>query len=360
MANNNRAPTIMAPSSNYIPLIPNLATHTQFAPIYIEKPVIYIPNLQILKRDLTISSNLADKLAGDVAVGCGVTFVVAPFIGVVDKAIVQRAAGTHSMVGSGIESISNMARNPIAYIKSPTFLLMWGVYAATYSTANSLKTIMEHREYYRTRTPIVNPTATTSSNVTSANNGKLGVFLGTAVVNSSTSLFKDRAFARMFGTSGAATSIPMVTFGLWAARDCLVIGSSFILPDIMAKKLVDDWDIKKSDAQKISQLSLPVATQFLAGPIQLLGLDFYNRPLANHTFREAVMDRTRFLIQGYFGVVAARIARIAPGYGIGGIYNTQFRDQWREHLIEKEIMKMNENEASASHLVNLVTERHSS
>jgi hypothetical protein len=238
---------------------------------------------------------------------------------------------------------------------------MWAVYAATYSTANSLKTIVEHREYYRTQTPIVNPTATTSSNVaSSSNNGKLGVFLGTSVVNSSTSLFKDRAFARMFGTSGAATSIPKVTFGLWATRDCLVIGSSFILPDIMSKKLVDDWDMKKTDAQKISQLSLPIATQFLAGPLQLLGLDFYNRPLLNHTFREAVMDRTRFLLQGYFGVVAARIARIAPGYGIGGIYNTQFRDQWREYLIEKEIMKMNENEASACHLVNLVTERHSS
>ena len=345
----------MRHSSLSIPLIPNLAAHTQFAPIYIETPVFHSPNIQNLKRELTISSNLAEKIAGDVVVGCGVTFGIAPFIAVVDKAIVQRAAGTHTMVASGFESLSGMARNPVAYVRSPTFLLMWGVYAATYSTANTLKTVAEHQEFYKPKQENCNKISTQAS----VNNGKLAIFLGTAGVNSATSLFKDRAFARMFGTSGAAASIPMVTFGLWATRDCMVIGSSFILPDIMSKKLVDDWDMKKSDAQKLSQMSLPIVTQFLAGPIQLLGLDFYNRPLADLSFRQAVLNRARFVMNGYVGVVMARIARIAPGYGVGGIYNTQLRDRWREYLIEKEIMRMNEDAISATHLVNLVTERHS-
>lgn len=353
--NNDYVQDIIRRSSLCIPLIPNLAAHTQFAPIYIEKPVFHTPDFQNLKRELTISSNLAEKLAGDVVVGCGVTAGIAPFIAVVDKAIVQRAAGTHTMMASGFVSLSGMARNPGAYVRSSTFLLMWGVYAATYSTANSLKTIVEHREFYKPKQK--NNTKLSTQNL--ANNGKLAIFLGTAAVNSATSLFKDRAFARMFGTSGAAASIPMVTFGLWATRDCMVIGSSFILPDIVSKKLVDDWDMKKSDAQKFSQMSLPIMTQFLAGPIQLLGLDFYNRPLADFSFRQAVLDRTRFVMNGYVGVVTARIARIAPGYGIGGIYNTQYRDRWREYLIEKEIMRMNEDAASATHLVNLVTERHS-
>ena len=77
---------------------------------------------------------LISKLVGDVIVGCGVTFSIAPFISIIDKSIVQRAAGTHTIVQSCMESTSNIVRNPVSFMKSPMFLMMWGVYAATYTT----------------------------------------------------------------------------------------------------------------------------------------------------------------------------------------------------------------------------------
>ena len=80
------------------------------------------------------SSDLSIKLVGDVAVACSITFGIAPILSVIDKAIVQKAAGTHSIVQSSLESVVNIARNPVGFIKSPVFLLMWGVYAATYTT----------------------------------------------------------------------------------------------------------------------------------------------------------------------------------------------------------------------------------
>ncbi len=83
---------------------------------------------------LLLSSDLSSKLVGDVVVACGVTFGVAPFMAVIDKAIVQRAAGTHTILQSSLQSVTTMVRNPVTYIKSPMFLMMWGVYAATYTT----------------------------------------------------------------------------------------------------------------------------------------------------------------------------------------------------------------------------------
>lgn len=229
---------------------------------------------------------------------------------------------------------------------------MWVTYAATYSTANSLKTIVEHREYYNSD---VDPYTTGDSS--SANRNRVTVFLGTSIVNSGASLLKDRAYAKMFGTTGAAASVPLVSLGLWATRDFMVVGSSFVLPDILSKHLQDEYNMHKGDAQKLSQLTLPVITQFLVGPIQLLGLDFYNRPLVNVPFRVALMDRTQFLIQGFTSVVSARIIRIAPGYGIGGVLNTNLRDSWRDHLIEKEIQQL-EGGGNVSDLVQLVAARH--
>jgi hypothetical protein len=238
--------------------------------------------------------------------------------------------------------------------------MMWGVYGATYTTANCLKTIVEHHEYYRKTDEESRHKQSTDTNAY----GKMGVFLGTTLVNSGTSLFKDKTYAKMFGTAGAASSMPLITYGLWATRDLLVVGSSFILPDLVAHKLQEHTHLNKTDALKLSQLTVPIATQFLAGPIQLLGLDFYNRPLQGMGYAQAALERSRFLAGGFWPVVAARVARIAPAYSIGGVYNTKFRDMWRDHLIQKEIRELGSGSGDtstrkehANRLVGLVRER---
>ncbi len=73
-----------------------------------------------------------------------------------------------------------------------------------------------------------------------------------------------------------------------------------------------------------------------AGPVQLLALDIYNRPLQQMTFQQKSAERIRFQMQNFFSIVGARVARIAPAYGVGGIGNTYFRDKWRNRVVRKD------------------------
>uniref|UniRef100_A0A7S4NBQ5 Mitochondrial fission process protein 1 n=1 Tax=Odontella aurita TaxID=265563 RepID=A0A7S4NBQ5_9STRA len=311
----------------------------------------------------TSSNNLRGKLLGDIIVASSITLAISPFLTVIDKSIVQRAAGTHTTAQSCLESMRTIARNPAAYTKSPAFILMWGVYAATYSTANCLKTFMEHREDQRRRQRRYRPLQSEDSQSSSSDSdaGKLGIFAGTSVVNSSLSLLKDQAYAKMFGAAAAAPRVPLITYGLWASRDFMVIGSSFVLPEKMSRVMSDRTGMDKSDALKVAQLACPVATQFIAGPVQLLGLDCYNRPLTHLSHSEAAMERALCIWRGAASVIAARVARIVPGYGIGGIGNTHLRDAWRDMLDKREMKKIVEeekdHEEESVHLIDLVRDR---
>lgn len=91
-----------------------------------DKSLIQMPSF-------SYDSDLAFKLTGDILVAVSITFGVSPILSVIDKAIVQKAAGTHSILQSSLDTTVNIARNPGNFIKSPVFLAMWGVYAATYS-----------------------------------------------------------------------------------------------------------------------------------------------------------------------------------------------------------------------------------
>jgi hypothetical protein len=291
-------------------------------------------------KDTFAEHNLTEKLVGDIVIGTGVTFTVAPFLTVIDKAIVQSAAGTQTLLRSAFESVQGMFLQPVKYVKSPTFLLMWGVYAATYSTANSLKTLVE---YQNNRNALRNDgTSSKSSNSGSTDLGKWGIFLGTTFVNSGFSLLKDRTYARLYGSNPIQASVPRLTYAMWMARDLSVVGSSFILPDLVYPKLMDVYGLDENSAKRICQFTLPMGAQFVAGPLHYLGLDLYNRNLDSKSWFEAFLDRSKSLYGGFAPVVMARMARIVPGYGFGGVLNTQFRDNWRDYLLEREVKRMME------------------
>jgi|AntRauTorckE5430_2_1112549.scaffolds.fasta_scaffold10060_2 hypothetical protein len=194
---------------------------------------------------------------------------------------------------------------------------------------NCLKTITEHQDHFKE----------TNSPNTSNDARTFGVFATTTIVNSGTSMLKDRFYAKHFGNSTAAIKIPKLTYGLWGLRDCMVIGSSFVLPDLCCKVLTDNTKMDPKTALTVSQLTCPIVAQFLVAPVQLLGLDVYNRPLQNLPFREVITERLRFQRNNMISIVGARISRIAPAYGLGGIGNTYFRDKWRDQLLRKEMRR---------------------
>jgi hypothetical protein len=285
------------------------------------------------------SVSLSMKLVGDVAVAFAVTFAVSPFLTVVDKAIVESANGTKHILESARYSVRTVIQTPLQYVRSPTFLWMWAVYSATYTTANSFKTLEEHQSYLATRND--------EGSSGGIQLGKMGIFFGTTFVNSSAAILKDRAYARMFSTavttntSSTPKVFPKTTYAMWMMRDLSVIGSSFILPELVSNHLVESYGFDAARSQSFCQLTLPVAAQFVAGPFHFLGLDFYNRQYhtlaAPMSFTEKARDRFRALYHGIGPVVVARIARIAPGYGIGGVWNTKLRTAWRENLVQQHV-----------------------
>jgi hypothetical protein len=295
--------------------------------------------------------NLQEKLLGDVLVAAAVMAAVAPFLSVIDKALVQYSVGSHSLKESAMESVTAMVRQPVQYIKSPSFLWMWATYASTYTAANVLRTVTEHQEH------LVNTSASrTTASIHKNQNKKsqspspapavfatsaITIFLGTTAVNTTASLLKDRAYAKLFGNPAQLKmSVPAASYAFWMLRDFTTIGSSFILPTHVAGILQQHSSLSAGDAQQVAQLVTPVAAQLVAGPLHYVGLDCYNRPLSAsgggfRTMASQLSERARFLYRGVGTVVGGRMARMLPAYGIGGVWNTKLRSQWREALIHK-------------------------
>lgn len=397
------------------------------------------------------SSSLSKKLLGDVLVAGNVSLMITPFMTVIDKAVVERAAAASSSAAAGAsrsvstcvrQNIVAIARHPLQYVQSPTFKWMWFTYAATYSTANTLRTITSE---YNSTTPNTNrflssseltnqqqhqqQATTTSSNETEIANASQTlllnnhhyyygndnlnevvlanspmtlstqrhrpnsalssvwnrisssvasislssplsllvaapstiVFVGTTAVNSTASILKDRAYARMFTanhTTATATAktmtIPKLSYGLWILRDFTVIGSSFVVPSYISHVLQqrshtssNALSLSNDTITKMAQLLSPIMAQVIATPFHYIGLDCYNRPnptiLSNQSstaasywnasYYQRICERVHFMKQnGFREILYVRMVRVLPGYGIGGIYNTSLRNQWNQSI----------------------------
>lgn len=229
---------------------------------------------------------------------------VAPAISIVDKAIVSNASGLEPLVPCLINGVKTMFTNPIYFFKQPSFLFIWGVYSGTYIVANNIEAICE-----RSNTPALVPK-----------------FIGSSAANITLSVLKDKAFAQMFGT-GAPKPMPMSSMGLFGFRDSMTILASFSLPDPISKKLQSDLQWSPSFSDKMAQLFTPVTMQIFSTPLHLHGLDLYNRPDVSGT-----SDRIAFIKQEYVKTVLARMARIFPAFGVGGVINKWIRAQGSEQL----------------------------
>merc|ERR1711998_247991 len=85
-------------------------------------------------------------------------------------------------------------------------------------------------------------------------------------------------------------------------------------------------DAQTADVQ--AQLVCPCAMQFLSCPLHLYGLDLYNNPESSRT--NAM--RTSFITKEYLKTALARIGRILPAFGIGGVINKEVRAQGESWL----------------------------
>lgn len=230
---------------------------------------------------------------------------VAPAISIVDKAIVSNASGLEPLIPCLMNGIKTLISKPIYFLKQPSFLFIWGVYSGTYVVANNIEALCE-----RSKTSSFYPK-----------------FIGSSIANVTLSVLKDRAFAQMFGT-GAPKPMPLSSMSLFATRDSMTILASFSLPGLISERMQNTMNIGKTSADNIAQLITPVSMQVLSTPLHLFGLDLYNRESVSSS-----NERTEFIKKEYIKTTLARMARIFPAFGVGGVINKMIRKEGREWLL---------------------------
>ena len=239
---------------------------------------------------------LSEKLVIETGAAIGAAAMVSPFISIIDVAIFANASGRETLTTAIRSGFKKLVFHPFQFLKQPSFFLIWGVYSGTYIVANYIQAICDHQGK-----PWFYPK-----------------FLGTSVANVSLSVTKDLYLTRAFG-KGDPRPVSLRSFGLYTARDSLTIFASFNLPTLVSSQLTSVFGMKKSLAETGAQLMTPCAVQLLSSPLHLLGMDLYNRTSATSA------ERLVFIRKEFVGTSLARMGRIFPAYGIGGVANKFLR-----------------------------------
>ncbi|GHP01332.1 hypothetical protein PPROV_000008800 [Pycnococcus provasolii] len=258
---------------------------------------------------------LAAVCAVDVAAAVTSAAIIAPFITLVDKAVVQSAAGVATLSQALATSAKELITRPHVFVRRPEVALVAGVYASTYAAANLTDSICD-RVY-------------DEADTNSASKREVARFATTTATNMTASLLKDAAFAKLFGkaATGVAPPVPLACYALFATRDCATIASAFTVPRALAPVLSGAMGMPPSEAEEIIQVASPIASQIVCTPIHLLALDVYNRP-------DATKGLSRFatVAKQSASTTLARMGRMAPAYGLGGITNTYLTHKGHDYL----------------------------
>lgn len=243
-----------------------------------------------------------------------------------------------------------MITKPTGFFLGTPFLLIYTLYTATYLTANTIDTVTStlRNQSYSTVTP--GPAK----------------FITTTAVNMAICVYKDARFAKIFGASPppaqlatrsqshlqnraystasiphtalraptpaqpiAAPTIPKVSYSLFCLRDSVTIFASFNVPTLIAPSIPDFIASTPSMKAATAQFACPALMQFFSTPMHLLGLDLYNRqPPGGLPWADRVARIRRDYISSSF----ARMGKIVPAYGVGGVVNVRMRATLMERL----------------------------
>lgn len=227
---------------------------------------------------------LADTFAGMIAGAA-----VAPMVSAVDRALAENASGKATLGASCVSSFKEMMAAPLKFARSPQFLWIWLVYGSTYVAANMTQTTCDKKKVDVAMPKLVS----------------------TFLVNTSTCIAKDNAFAKIYGT-GPAKAMPPAAYATWLVRDVGSMGVFFTLPPIVGREIAKSTGNERA-GYYVAQMGLPLIFQTIFTPIHLLGYNFYNNP------EGSISDRVAFLKKDYWKNVGMRCVRQAPPWSLGTI-----------------------------------------
>ena len=224
------------------------------------------------------------------------------------RAIIENASGRSSLRSSLTSSLHAILTRPHVFLTSRHILLVYTLYFGTYAMANSVDTISSTIHNKSSETTTAGPTK----------------FFATTSVNMSLCLYKDSQFTKMFGPRVTHTlpkrPVPFPSYALIALRDSMTIFASFNLPPLIAPLLPLSERVEKQMSRaSAAQFLAPAGIQLLSTPLHLWGLDLYNRPGMSWSQRLGRVSRD------WLGSSLARMGRIVPAFGVGGVVNGRVR-----------------------------------
>lgn len=114
--------------------------------------------------------------------------------------------------------------------------------------------------------------------------------------------------------------MPKASYALFALRDSMTIFASFNLPPLIAPLLPLSTEAEKNISRaSAAQFLAPAGIQIFSTPLHLWGLDLYNRPGVG------VRQRVVRVMRDWGGSTVARMGRIVPAFGVGGVVNAKVR-----------------------------------
>ncbi|KAF4126499.1 hypothetical protein GMORB2_0235 [Geosmithia morbida] len=238
--------------------------------------------------------------------------LVAPVIYIIDKSIMENASGRQTLVSSIKSSLRQLVTHPRSTLLSKPTGLIFLLYGGTYLTANALDTATSTLKSER------------ASHVTSGT----AKFAASSAANIGLCIYKDQVFVRMFGPPGAVPRpVPSISYALFTLRDCLTIFASFNLPPLLGPILderLSDRVRRHVSGMSCAQFAAPAAVQVISTPLHLLGLDMYNRPSGSGA--PSWSDRWAQVKGTWAPSTLARMCRIIPAFGVGGVVNRSVRE----------------------------------
>lgn len=226
----------------------------------------------------------------------------------------ENASGRRTLSASLKSSLRTLLLRPHTLILSKPFALIFALYGGTYLTANALDTATS-------TVRALPPTHVTSGTAK---------FAASSAANIGLCIYKDQVFVRLFGPPGVSPRpVTLPSYLLFAARDCLTIFASFNVPPLLGPVLSSRLSAEAQrhvSGQTLAQFAAPAAVQLASTPVHLWGLDIYNRPGVGWRERWAVV-RKNWAVS-----TAARICRIVPAFGVGGVVNVKVRRGLMERL----------------------------